>query len=115
MLAAAFRFHGHHSLSFLFRQGKTVRQRALALKFVANPRRSQSRVAVVVGRKVTKVAPRRNRIRRRIYEVVRTNWPRLAPGYDMAFFVYDQEVADMDFDELQNLVLQLLSDAGIIE
>lgn len=113
MLSANYRFHGHHSLSFLFRQGKTVRKKALSLKYAHNLRRKDSRVAVVVGRKVTKVAPKRNRIRRRVYEVVRVHWPELQAPYDMAFFVYDEAVAEMDFAELEGLILQLLEEAGI--
>lgn len=113
MLSANYRFHGHHSLSFLFRQGKTVRKKALSLKFAQNSRRQDSRVAVVVGRKVTKVAPKRNRIRRRVYEVVRIHWPELRSPYDMAFFVYDEGVAEMEFTELERIILQLLEEAGI--
>jgi ribonuclease P protein component len=114
MLAANYRFHGRRSLSFLFRNGETTRRKMLSLKYVHNPRRATSRCAVVVGRKVSKAAPVRNRIRRRIYEVVRVHWAELQSGYDLAFFVYDSAVAEIPYEELEENILGLLRDAGIL-
>ncbi|HSX27983.1 MAG TPA: ribonuclease P protein component [Candidatus Saccharimonadales bacterium] len=114
MLSAAYRFHGHRSLSFLFRQGNVTRRKMLSLKYILNSRRPTSRCAVVVGRKVSKSSPVRNRIRRRIYEIVRVHWTELQSGYDMAFFVYDDSVATLEHAELEALVVGLLKDAGIL-
>lgn len=112
MLSSTYRFHGRRSLTFLFRQGKTVRRRMISLKFAPNPRRSQPRVAVVVGKKVSKSAPMRNRIRRRIYEVVRLHIDEVPSGTDMAFFVYDDAVAAMSPSELAATITGLLEDIG---
>lgn len=114
MLASPYRFHGRKSLGLLFRQGRSVHGRSLGLKYVANPRQSESRVAVVVGRKVSKIAPRRNRIRRRLFETMRIHWSEVTPGYDMAFIVYDAHLAEMPYDELERQVLQLLAKADVI-
>jgi ribonuclease P protein component len=114
MLAAQYRFHGHRSLSFLFRHGETARRKMLSLKYVHNPRRATSRCAIVVGRKVSKSAPVRNRIRRRIYEIVRQHWNDLHSGYDIVFFVYDDSVATMPHKELEELIVGLLADAHIL-
>lgn len=114
MLSAQYRFHGHRSLSFLFRNGSTVRRKMISLKFIHNPRRAQSRCAVVVGRRVSKSAPTRNRIRRRVYEVVRVHWEELQSGYDIALFIYDDSVAEMPHAELEELIVGLLHDAAIL-
>ena len=71
MLAQKFRFHGHGSLRYLYKNGDAVRSHLITLKYIANPRRKTSRFTVVVGKKVIKSAVKRNRIRRRVYEVVR--------------------------------------------
>jgi len=115
MLAAQYRFHGRRSMGLLFKQGRLVRGRSMGLKYVANPARQESRVAVVVGRKVTKIAPRRNRIRRRIFETVRVHWPELQAGYDLAFIVYDANLATASAPEVEAQVLGLLQKAGVIE
>ena len=83
MLAKKYRFHGHSSLKFVYSKGDTKRVKFLSLKYIANNRRSESRLAVVVSKKITKKAPERNRMRRRLYEAVRQQWPMIKPGYDL--------------------------------
>ena len=112
MLSAAYRFHGRRALGFLFREGKSARRKMVSLKYTHRPHRTASRCAVVVGRKVSKSAPVRNRIRRRIYELVRLNWDKVSPGMDMAFFVYDSSVAEMPPEELAAIIEGLLDDAS---
>ncbi|HEV2412522.1 MAG TPA: ribonuclease P protein component [Candidatus Saccharimonadales bacterium] len=113
MLEASYRFHGRRSLGFLFNRGKTVRYDGLSLKFVYNSRSINSRCAVVVGRKVTKKAPVRNRIRRRIFEIIRLEWDHIKRPYDIAFFVFDERVADIPYDELHDQVVSLLKSANL--
>jgi ribonuclease P protein component len=59
------------------------------------------RLAVVVSKKVAKSAPKRNRIRRRIYEIVRRDLPSLKPGYDIMVSVFDENVFTMPAPELE--------------
>ena len=113
MLAGRYRFHGYGSLKFLYHKGSTYRSRSLTLRIVANPKRSTSRVAVIVTKKVQKAAPRRNRIRRRVYEVVRTHWRHLQPGYDLLLTVYDPLAGEMPYPELEKLVVNILQQAHV--
>ncbi len=76
MIAKAHRFHGYGSLNFVYKNGKTERGPLFAVKSILNPKRSEYRMAVVVSRKVNKSAVARNRIRRRLYEIVRSLEPR---------------------------------------
>lgn len=71
-------------------------------------------MAVVVSRKVHKSAVVRNRIRRRIYEIVRLEEPNLTQAYDMIFTVYSDQVATMDYAELRQGILSKMQEAGII-
>lgn len=115
MLQRQYRFHGHATLRYLYAHGKTVRNRALAVRYAANPHRQDSRLAVVVTRKVLKAAPGRNRIRRRIYELLRTNWSQMRPGYDMVITVYEPRFADMPADELRTLVFEPFTQANLLQ
>ena len=108
MISRLHRFHGHNSLSFVYRQGQTVRGPQLLLKFAPNTRRKTYRVAVVVSRKVDKSAVVRNRIRRRVYEAVRLREDSIQKPYDLVFTALDEQLADIDAKELQNLVNDLL-------
>lgn len=113
MLAKQFRFHGYGSLKFLYNKGKIVRARYCSLKYISNPRRDSSRLAVVVAKKVSKKAPVRNRIRRRLYEAVRLHWPMLKPGQDMIITVFDENVANISPTELNKIVVELLTKADL--
>ncbi len=113
MLAQHFRFHGYGSLKFLYRNGRTFRVRSLSLRLAYNDRRSSNRCAVIVTKKVHKSSPRRNRIRRRIYEIVRTNWEHIKPTHDLLINVYDPQAIDMPYDELERAVIEVLKQAGV--
>lgn len=113
MLAKPFRFHGYASLRYAYTHGQQVRLKQASLKYCENKRRQHSRCAVVISKKVTKKAPVRNRIRRRIYEIVREQWPLLRPAHDMVITVFDEKMADMSAQDLNHLIKQLLKKANL--
>ena len=113
MLKQDYRFHGHNSLSFVYRNGNIVRGKTMSIKYIQNPRRKDSRVAVVISRKVLKSAPKRNRVRRRIYEFIRKNWSHIAHPKDIVALVYDPRFFDMPSQELESTLQELLEKSGI--
>jgi ribonuclease P protein component len=114
MISRAHRFHGHGSLRYVYQHGQTVRGPLTALKFIENSRRTQYRLAVVVSKKVSKSAVTRNRIRRRLYEAVRSHEAQLIKPYDMVVTVFHEQLATLPADELQRLVNAQLRQAKII-
>lgn len=113
MLAAKYRFHGHAALRFVFGQGKTFRSKSLSLRVAHNSRRQVSRVAVVVSKKVIKASPKRNRVRRRIYEALRLQWAHVAPSSDMVISVFDPAFLDMSPEDLAKELQKACEAAGI--
>ncbi len=113
MLSRAHRFHGLQALDFAYKRGQTVRGQAISLRYCHNNRQQDYRVAVVVSKKVSKSAVMRNRIRRRVYEVVRTQAATIKEPYDLVFSVYVADVATMDALELQKQVSSLLYKARV--
>lgn len=110
MLSKINRFHGHNSLNFVYKNGKTARTEFMSLRYVP-ARNADYRLAVVVSKKVSKSAVVRNRIRRRIYEAMRLlgyGWK-----YDMVISVFDDSLADIPFNELDASLKQMLKKAGI--
>ncbi len=107
------RFHGHGSLRFVYKNGLSVRNRILTLKYTKNPHRKKSRAAVVVSKKVYKGAVGRNRIRRRIYEIIRQELDNFPNIVDVVFIVTSSEVMTMPADELRKLIISMMQDAGI--
>lgn len=114
MISSAHRFHGRSSLRFVYQHGKTVRGALISLRYAFNSRQPIYRAAVVVSRKVSKSAVVRNRLRRRVYEIVRKNSARITGPYDLVFSVYDQQVAGMSHASLQKTILTQLKQAGAV-
>lgn len=116
MIGKLFRFHGYGGVRAIMRQGQTVRGQYLSLKYLTNrgPDRPY-RAAVVISRKVSKSAPLRNRIRRRIYEIVRNHQAELRPGADLVISGFDARLATMDHTELEAHVLSLLRKAHLLK
>jgi ribonuclease P protein component len=112
MIARTHRFHGRGSLHFAYQKGHTVRGPYSSLKFAHNVRRTKYRVAVVVSKKVHKSAVVRNRIRRRIYEVVRATVAADQP-YDLIFTAFSEKLADMSAPELQKTIFTQLRSTDI--
>jgi ribonuclease P protein component len=108
MLAAKFRFHGYGALKFLFGHGKTWRFKSISLRVAPNLRRANTRVAVVISKKVVKSAPKRNRVRRRVYEVLRTHWAHIKPSHDIVLTVYDPNYWEVPHDQLEAEIIDAL-------
>ena len=66
----------------------------------------------MVSKKVNKSAVVRNRIRRRIFEAVRTTPSKKAPGRDMVFTVHSDSVASIDDNKLKKTINELLEKAN---
>ena len=111
MITQRHRFHGYNSLNNAYRHGKTLRGSNITLRYSVNPKRSSYRAAVVVSKKVAKSAVVRNRIRRRIFEVVRRNNELITTPYDFIFTVYGADFATMPADQLESSITKLLSAA----
>lgn len=113
MLARAYRFHGHNSLRYVYTRGKAIRGAYGVLKVAPNSKRNKYRAAVVVSKKVHKSAVVRNRIRRRVYEIIRHAIPADIPPVDIVFVAYTAQIADIPHEKLQQSLREQLEKSGI--
>jgi len=112
MISKEFRFHGHASLKYVFAKGQQARSKFFAIKYIANPHRRYSRLAVVVSKKIFKSAVQRNCVRRRVYEISRPLINDVVQPVDVVISVYSQEVLALTDQELRLQILPLLHQAG---
>lgn len=113
MLASRFRFHGHGSLKFLHKNAQVARSRYCTIKVVLNPHRKHSRFAIIVSKKVHKSAVGRNRVRRRVYEIIRAAQPHFDKTIDLAVIVTSGEMIMAPHQELEQSVIEQLRELGI--
>ena len=111
MLSGEFRFHSRGGVRHVYQTGKTIRTKELSLVFAPNERGFQ-RHAVVVSRRISKLAVIRNRIRRRVYEAIRlelaANPDFRALKQDFVFVVYSKSLETLDFTKLRSLISYLI-------
>jgi len=74
--------------------------------------RSHLRAVVVVGKKVSKRAVVRNRLRRRVIGDLERSWTTLKTGYDIVVSVH-QDVSEMLAGELSDHLSRALTRAGV--
>jgi len=113
MLSYKYRFHGHGSLRYVYKNGQAIRTHFLTLKYTANPHRKHPRFAVVVSKKVLKSAVGRNRIRRRIYEAIRLSGLDETIPSDVVIIVSSSEILHQPAGELHESIKDLLVQAGL--
>ena len=111
MLRKSHRFHGYGSVRQVYAKGRAVRGGVIGLKYAKRDLNKKYRVAVVVSRKVHKSAVTRNRIRRRLYEAVRTAAVQPENGTDLVFTVFSDQLAEMPAEKLRAAVDDLLQKA----
>ena len=114
MLSHLHRFHGHGSLRYVYRHGASARGKMFGIKYTKNANRIHPRFAIIVSKKIFKSAVKRNRLRRRLYEAIYLNIGRIAEPYDIAITVFDPQLKDVDFMDMQKQLLDLLEKEGVI-
>ncbi len=108
------RFHGHSSLNYVYKNGQAVRSRLITFKYITNKHRKNSRIAVVISKKVLKSAVKRNYIRRRVYEYMRQQMPEFNNVYDIVVIVSSGEMLTIDYDDMKQTFDQIVCQANII-
>lgn len=112
MLSKKYRFHSRGGVRYVYQKGKTVRSPKVSLVFTPN-NRGFTRFAVVISKKVIKSAVGRNRVRRRVYEVLRRNFDQIPKKHDYIFVIYHRDIKDMPFGELEKLLGGLVAESKI--
>ncbi|MBQ9180937.1 ribonuclease P protein component [Candidatus Saccharibacteria bacterium] len=112
MIKKKYRFHSRGGVRYVYQKGKTVRASGMSLVFCDNTR-GFTRMAVVVSKKVNKTAVGRNRIRRRVYEVLRKNMDLIPKKRDYIFVVFSPEVLTMEADKLEKLLGGLVEESKV--
>lgn len=108
MLSHRNRFHGHGSLRFVYTHGVKKRTRDIGVHKIENKKRIHSRFAVIVSKKVHKSAVKRNRVRRRLYEIVRHMLPQIEPTQDFVITVFTPEVISLEKEKIEKQLRDLL-------
>lgn len=113
MLQKRNRLASERDFNRIFKKGKTTNGNALSVRAVRN-NLPESRVAFVVSTKVSKRAVIRNKLKRRLREIVRKQATELLPGLDIVVMTKVQTLA-LSSAELQQSMVELLKKARLVK
>lgn len=114
MISNENRFHGRTSLSYVYKNGRSVKSAGFRIKFVKPGLQKNFRVAVVVSKKVSKSAVIRNRIRRNFYEAIqRLNTKQFASA-DLIISIFEDKLATIEPRELDKIIKKIFTDNELI-
>lgn len=113
MISSLYRFHGHNSLRYVYSNGRAQRSQLFTVKYVQNTHRKHPRFSVVISKKVIKSAVGRNRIRRRLYEYIRTNLDRLEEVHDIVIICTSADLRILPYAYISEQLDQLFIKAAL--
>lgn len=114
MLPSQHRLRNSAEIGLVRREGQRRQHPFVALFVYSQPQEgtAASRFAIAVGRHIGK-ATRRNRVKRRIREILRIRLDKMAAGYD-CLIVARSGVVTASYSELESALIELLSRSGVL-
>jgi len=95
----------------VFKEGKSFSQGFLFLKINKN-KLNISRFGFIVSKKVSKKAPVRNKIKRRLREITRSKMPKIKNGIDCIIIVLSG-LENLSFSEIEESINKIFKKAKI--
>lgn len=112
MLPKVYRLVGQKNFKKIATEGVSIFLKELGLKYLANGT-DNSRFAFVVSTQIDKKATVRNKIKRRLREIIHQRLLKIKPGFDLMFLTRPA-IKSLEFQELSKLVEQLLLKAKLL-
>lgn len=113
MLPKPNRLKKENDFQRVFEKGKGFNESFLFLKVFNREDQRQSRFGFVVSIKISKKAVVRNKLKRRLREIVRSKLDQIKPGRDVVV-VTQPGIETQSFPQLKQNLLQLLKEAKIL-
>jgi len=96
----------------VFQLGKTIRAGFVFFKILKN-KKNYSRLGWIVGTKVSKGSVQRNKIKRRLREILYGLYPNLLPGNDIIVIALPQ-ILNQKYSDIKDDIIDCLKKAKIL-
>ncbi len=113
MLAKQYRLQKDKDLKLVFKNGKAFSAGFLFLKLKKN-NLQVSRFGFIVGKRISKKAAIRNKIKRRLREIIRKNLDNIKSEFDIVIWV-KPVIADKNYQEIEQDIKELLKKSRLIK
>jgi len=96
----------------VFKDGKYRQKDFIKVKFLKN-NLSVNRFSFIVGLKISKKAVLRNKVKRRLEEIIRLNFEKIITGFDIIILI-DKEILEKEYSEIEETLMNLLKESKLI-
>ena len=94
------------------KKGRSLSSAFLSVKYLKNNQKT-SLFATVVSKKVSKVSPKRNLVKRRVNSVINKHKSFIKQGFFVVFYIKPGAL-DRSFDQIKQEILDLLKKSGLL-
>lgn len=98
MLSKEYRLRTMRDFKHLFKKGKSIGNRELAIRVVQTKEKDPARFAFIISTKTEKKAVARNKAKRQLREIIRAELPQLRQGVDIAITI-KKSFLPLEFDQ----------------
>jgi len=105
MLPRKYKLKKDNDFKKVFKHGKNHQQEFIKIKILKNDS-DYNRFGFIVGLKISKKAVERNRIKRRLEEIVRLKLKQIRPGFDIVVLV-NQEITEKNYQAMEKTLVSL--------
>jgi len=105
MLSRKYKLKKDNDFKKVFKQGENYQQEFIKIKVLKNDL-AYSRFGFIIGKKISKKAVDRNKIERRLGEIVRLKLKQIKPGFDIVVLV-NQEITEKNYQAIEKTLISL--------
>lgn len=112
MLAKPHRLSKAKDFAIIYKRGKPYFSDSLVFKFTPN-HLNRTRFGFIVGNKISKKSSWRNKIKRRMREIIRAELPKIKSGCD-CLFIARANIINRNYQEIKKEIVKLLRKSRIL-
>lgn len=112
MLPREYKLKKESDFKKVFKQGKYCQQQFVKIKILKNDL-AINRFGFLVGLKISKKAVQRNKIKRRLEEIIRLNLSKMKSGFDVIISV-DPEIKEENYQAIEENLIGLFKKAELL-
>lgn len=112
MLSRKYKLKKDNDFKKVFKNGIYQQKDFIKIKFLKN-NLEINRFSFIVGLKISKKAVQRNKIKRRLEEIIRLNFKQIITGFDIIVFV-DKEILEKEYIKIEENLIYLLKKSKLI-
>jgi len=112
MLSREYKLKKDNDFKKVFEKGKSYRDDFIKIRFLKNGLEI-TRFGIVVSSKISKKAVARNRIKRRLEEIIHSRLDQVKSGFDIVI-LFEPKVVDKNYKQIEEAFVNLVEKAKLI-